>query len=288
MNKKALLQLIIAMAIFGSIGFFSRLTGLAALELIYVRAACASVFLLFIWLMSGSYHQERWIKKELLLIALCGVSNLCNWIFLFKAFEVISITVAISLYHIGPILMLVVGAMIYREKLTRGIMLAMLACFIGTIFIMGTDVFSAEVPNWQGIVYGLLAAVFYAATMLLGATFNQTSVYLTTLIQMVVAVVLLTPFITFDTYSTLTQTQWFYALFTGIVHTGIVYLLLYTSIRQLSPTIVSFSVFVDPAVAILLDIIITGFMPSSYQLIGIVAIFVGLLYSLLPRYQLKI
>ncbi|EUJ41827.1 DMT family transporter [Brochothrix campestris] len=288
MNKKALLQLIIAMAIFGSIGFFSRLTGLAALELIYVRAACASVFLLFVWFITGSHHQERWLKKELLLIALCGVSNLCNWIFLFKAFEVISITVAISLYHIGPILMLVVGAMIYREKLTRGIMLAMLACFIGTIFIMGTDVFSAEVPNWQGIIYGLLAAVFYAVTMLFGATFKQTSVYMTTLIQMVVAVVLLTPFIAFDAYNSLTQTQWFYALLTGIVHTGIVYLLLYTSIRQLSPTIVSFSVFVDPAVAILLDIIITGFMPSSYQIIGIGAIFVGLLYSLFPRYQLKI
>lgn len=288
MNKIALIQLSIAMAIFGSIGLFSRLTGLPAIELIFVRSICATLFLLAVWLLTRTYKKETWDKRELLMITLCGVSNLFNWIFLFKAFEVISITVAISLYHIGPILMLVVGAMIYREKLSRGIMIAMFACFVGTIFIMGTDVFTAETPNWQGISYGLLAAVFYASTMLLGTTFHKTSVYMTTLIQMFTAVVLLAPFIKYDSYQHLTNTQWFYALLTGVVHTGIVYLLLYSSIRNLTPTVVSFMVFIDPAVAILLDIIIIGFLPSSLQIIGISAIFFGLFYAIRPQKKVLI
>ena len=37
--------------------------------------------------------------------------------------------------------------------------------------------------------------------------------------------------------------------------------------------------FLDPAVAILLDIVFTGFRPTSMQIVGIVLIFVGMAFT---------
>lgn len=59
MNKIALIQLSIAMAIFGSIGLFSRLTGLPAIELIFVRSICATLFLLAVWLLTRTYKKRN-------------------------------------------------------------------------------------------------------------------------------------------------------------------------------------------------------------------------------------
>ncbi|OUB61279.1 hypothetical protein [Bacillus thuringiensis] len=64
MNKKALTQLALAMSIFGSVGFFSRLTGLFSIELVFVRA----IFLFTVWLIKGDFKNEMWNHKELLFI----------------------------------------------------------------------------------------------------------------------------------------------------------------------------------------------------------------------------
>ncbi|AIE78515.1 transporter, EamA family [Bacillus cereus] len=51
-------------------------------------------------------------------ILACGVFLVFNWVFLFKAFEVMSITIAISVYHLAPIIVLMIGSIVFKEKLT--------------------------------------------------------------------------------------------------------------------------------------------------------------------------
>lgn len=60
MNKNAVFQLIVAMSIFGSVGFFSNLTGLPAIELVWIRCIFAAVFLCIAWIVTGSFKRERW------------------------------------------------------------------------------------------------------------------------------------------------------------------------------------------------------------------------------------
>ncbi|CAH0296180.1 hypothetical protein SRABI96_04434 [Peribacillus sp. Bi96] len=280
MNKIALLQLSLAMTIFGSVGFFSELSGLPALELVFVRCICAAIFLCATWMITGHFKNEIWNFREVMLIIFCAVSNLLNWIFLFKSFELISVTIAISLYHLAPIIVLILGSFIFREKMSLFSILAISLCFIGTLFIMGTDGFRSSTPEWEGIIYGIIAAFFYAATMLLGKSITQTSVFATTFLQMFIGILLLLPFVDFSVYTTLQSFEWYYTVLTGIIHTGVVYLLFFNSIRHLPTNVVSFMIFVDPAVAILLDILLSGFQPDRIQILGISLIFIGVLYSL--------
>ncbi|MGE6257373.1 DMT family transporter [Heyndrickxia sporothermodurans] len=280
MNKNALFQLITAMMIFGSVGFFSGLTGLPAMELVFIRCICAAIFLFIAWIVTGHLKKENWSLKEIIIIGLCGIANLLNWIFLFKSFEVISVTIAISLYHLAPMIVLILGSIIFREKLTLVSIIAITLCFIGTIFIMGTDGFQSHSVEWEGIIYGIVAAFFYAATMILGKSITKTSVYATTFLQMVIGIILLVPFVQYSAYTGLHTSEWVYSILTGIIHTGVVYLLFFNSIRFLPTNVVSFMIFVDPAVAILLDIFITKFRPDWLQRLGILLIFSGLFYTL--------
>ena len=90
---------------------------------------------------------------------------------------------------------------------------------------------------------------------------------------------LLIPFIDLDAFSGLTQSNWTYIIATGFIHTGIVYylfLIVYAIYLQNNLNIS----FLDPAVAILLDTVLTGFRPTLMQITGILFIFIGMTLTL--------
>jgi len=198
MNKHAVFQLNVAMSIFGSVVF-----GLPAIELVWIRCIFAAVFLYIAWIVTGSFKREQWVRKELFFIVCCGIANALNWVFLFKAYEMISITIAITLYHLAPILVLFVGTLLFKEKMTKFTYLAILICFIGTMCIVGANGFHITSTSWKEIIYSIIAACFYSATMILGKSITKTTVYATTSLQMVIGLIVLMPFVQFFSYRAL-------------------------------------------------------------------------------------
>lgn len=280
MNVAAMIKLTISMAIFGSIGFFTIHTGIPAVELVFVRCICATVFLGAMWYFTGGHKTEVWKRSEVLKTLLCGVFIVLNWVFLFKAFEVMSISIAISIYNLAPIFVLILGSILLAEKMGVRAILATTVCFIGSIFIIGINNFMSlsEFMN-SGFVWALLSAICYALTMFTSKTINGMSAYALTFIQTTVGIFMLLPFCDFAVFSGLTKTNWLYILGTGLIHTGFVYYLFFDSIRNLSTVVVSVLVFVDPVVAILLDAILLSFKPTLLQVFGIVLIFGSILYT---------
>jgi len=281
MNISAIIKLTVSMALFGSIGFFTVHTGVPATELVFIRCICATLFLGGMWLITGGHKTEIWDKKEILRTLLCGVFIVLNWVFLFKAFEEMWISIAISIYNLAPIFVLIFGALFLKEKMTIQALLATLTCFIGSMFIIGLNNFmSLSEFMKSGFIWALLSALFYAFTMLTSKTITNLSSYALTYIQTTVGIVILLPFVNFSLFEGLTTTNWLYILGTGFIHTGFVYYLFFDSIRSLSTILVSVLVFVDPVVAILLDMLLLDFMPSFMQTVGIVLIFGGIFYTI--------
>ncbi|MGE7952543.1 DMT family transporter [Lysinibacillus xylanilyticus] len=281
MNISAIIKLTVSMALFGSIGFFTVHMGVPAIELVFVRCICATLFLGGMWLITGGHKTEKWDKKEILQTLLCGVFIVLNWVFLFKAFEEMSISIAISIYNLAPIFVLIFGALFLKEKMTIQALLATVTCFIGSMFIIGLNNFLTLSEFMKsGFIWALLSALFYAFTMLTSKTIINLSSYALTYIQTTVGIVILLPFVDFSLFEGLTTTNWLYILGTGFIHTGFVYYLFFDSIRSLSTILVSVLVFVDPVVAILLDMLLLDFMPSFMQTLGIVLIFGGIFYTI--------
>ena len=286
MNVSAMVKLTISMAIFGSIGFFTINTGIPAVELVFVRCICATLFLCAMWYLTGGHKTEVWNKREVLQTLLCGVFLVLNWVFLFKAFEEMSISIAISIYNLAPIFVLILGTLFLREKMTVSGVLAIVICFVGSIFIVGIESFlSIDQFLNSGFVWALLSAICYALTMFTSKTIRNLSPYATTFLQTIVGIVMLLPLCNFEVFVGLSTSNWLYILGTGIIHTGFVYYLFFDSIRNLSTIIVSVLVFVDQVVAILLDTIILDFRPTLLQTFGIVLIFAGIIFTVFKPNQ---
>ena len=281
MNIAAMIKLTVSMAIFGSIGFFTIHTGIPAVELVFVRCICATLFLGGMWLATGGHKTEKWEVGEIGRTLLCGVFIVLNWVFLFKAFEEMSISIAISIYNLAPIFVLILGAVLLAEKMTIGAIFATVVCFIGSIFIVGINNFTTlEDFVGSGFVWAILSAVCYALTMFTSKTITGLSSYALTFIQTTVGILMLGPFCDFSVFHGLTTSNWLYIAGTGLIHTGFVYYLFFDSIRNLSTVVVSVLVFVDPVVAILLDVALLSFRPTLLQMFGILLIFAAIIYTI--------
>lgn len=282
MNMQAAIQLTISMAIFGSVGFFTIQTGIPAEELVFVRCICATLFLGGLWLITKSYKTEQWSRKEVIQTIICGVFLVFNWVFLFKAFNEMEISLAISIYNLAPIFVLILGGIFLKERLTIPAILAIVVCFLGSILIVGVQQVDSLHLLWnECFIYAMLSAICYAMTMFVGRGVKHLSTYALTFVQTIVGIVILFPMVQFDVFHGLTTSNWLYILGTGFIHTGFVYYLFFNSIRNLSTLLVSALVFVDPLVAILLDIWILDFRPTMTQILGMLFIFGGIIYTVI-------
>lgn len=277
----AVAGLALAMSIFGSIGFVAAKTGLHAFELVFVRCVCATLFLGIAWLVTGKFANEPWNRREMGLVLLCGIFLVLNWIFLFRAFEELPVTVAICIYYLAPVFVLLLGSIVYREPLTFVSISSVVASFIGTLFIIGIGngiPFSHSGPS--GLIRAFLAALFYALLTLVGKGIKSLSPYTVSFIQTLLGVVLLLPFVKLEAFHYLKLENWIAIIIIGSVHTGLVYYLFFGSVRLLPARITSGLVFLDPGVAILLDILLTGYRPTPLQIFGIALIFIGMSLTL--------
>jgi drug/metabolite transporter (DMT)-like permease len=290
MRGLAVGKMALAMIIFGSVGFFSEQTGIPAIELVFIRCLFATLFLGTLWYATGKYKEEKWEKRKVGQIVLSGVFLILNWVFLFTAFAEAPITIVTSIYHLAPVMALVLGSIVFREKLSIYSFIAMFMCFTGTMFIVGIDAsISIESLLSSGFGWALFAAIFYALLMVAGKGITGVSSYAVTCIQTLLGVVMLAPFVDFGAFVGLTTTNWVYIIATGLIHTGIVYVLFFDSLRELPTSISSALVFLNPVTAILSDVILIGFQPSTLQMAGVLLIFVGMACTFKkPRPRVKV
>lgn len=287
-SRFALVGMMVAMLIFGSVGIIAPYTGLQAFELVFVRCVSASVFLGAGWFFSGQMQHEKWDKRELLRVACCGLALVANWICLFRAFELMPVTVAVALYYLAPVLVSLAGLLILGERLGTFALLAIVVCFIGSALVAGIEQQSLQSLLSSGPAWALAAAFFYAALTVLGKGVQQLSPYAVACLQTLLGTFLLPMFVNFSEFSELMPHNWGAILVIGAVHTGLVYFLFFGSIRALPTSLISALVYLDPVAAIVLDIGINGFRPSTVQIVGIALMAFGLALSSIASPQRKL
>lgn len=276
-NKKATISIIVAMAIFGTVGFIAPKTGLKAIDLVFIRCIFASLFLFLVWFSTGIHKKEIYNKKDIYLSLFSGILLVCNWVFLFKSFENLSVTISISIYYLAPVILFLVGSLIFKEKVTFIPLLGVFSSFLGSILLSGINSdFTVKTLFSSGVIWAFLAAIFYGFLMIVNKGITQTSAYFTTLLQTSLGFLLLLPFVKFSAFQHLNIEHWTFILIIGFVHTGIIYALFFGNIRFLPANTIAVLTFLDPAVAIVLDIVITGFKPTSLQIVGIFLTFLGI------------
>ncbi|WXR62632.1 DMT family transporter [Peptostreptococcaceae bacterium AGR-M142] len=271
MNGK--MKLIIAMLIYGSICIFVRHISLSAIEIAFLRAFTGSLFLILTSIFIKKANPFKFYKKERTIFIISGIFLGINWFFLFKAFEYTSISNAILVYYLAPIIVIFLSPMVLGEKLTPHKILCALTATIGLSMIVLNN-YSLEVFDTKyflGIGFALLAAIFYASVILINKKVKDTDGFESTIIQLSGSVLALLPIILMDTKLqnfSMDKKSLTMIIILGVLHTGIAYLMYFSSIKDLDAQTVAIYCYIDPISAMLFAWMFLGETMNIVQILG--------------------
>lgn len=258
-------QMSLAMIISGSIGAFVLLSGLPVIDVVFWRCLIGAVALLLFIILSRQPF-SRLTRLTLALAVLGGVALVINWLLLFAAYSRISIGMATVVYNTQPF-MLVLLSMILGEKVSAVKWGWLLLAFGGVVILLLSELTPAHSDNLvTGIILALGAAFFYALTAIIARKLQPLPAQHIAFIQVIVGTVMLLPLVHAPEFNS--HFPWRYLLILGIVHTGIMYQLLYSAIQKLPTPVTGSLSFIYPLVAILVDYLVFHHALTPLQLAG--------------------
>ena len=275
-DRASVWMLVSSMLIFGTIGIFRKYIPLSSPLLAFSRGILGGLFLLaFTKLRRGNGNQPLPTATFLRLIltgALIGI----NWMLLFEAYNHTTVAVATLCYYMQPTIVMLLSPVLFGEKLTAKKSLCALAAIAGMVLICGiTGGGDLRPQNLQGILFGLGAAVFYSAVVILNKRISGIDAYQKTTIQLFSAGIVMIPYLLITggfRSEGAAGSALLLLLFVGIVHTGIAYVLYFKSMDGLKAQSIALLSYIDPASALLFSAVFLKEPLSVTGLIGAVMI----------------
>lgn len=273
MNKNASAKLMLssAMVIFGTLGVFTRNINVTSGELALYRAVLAALligaYLVFIK-KDGLNLKEA--GRELPLLLASGIAMGINWILLFQAYRYTTISAATLSYYFAPVIVTVASPFLFHERLTVKQIICFVMSTLGLVLIIGIGG-GQESANLTGILFGLGAAVFYAAVILLNKFIKNVAGIQRTILQLLAAVVTLLPYVAVSSgfnLSGLDGLGWACLLTVGLFHTGITYCLYFSALKDLTGQEAAILSYIDPLVAVIISVLLLGEPMTLAQMAG--------------------
>lgn len=274
---RARLGLIVSMTVFGTIGLFVRRIEITSAELALCRAGLAAVFLLLSFLVTRRRLCLSEIKKSLWLLLASGAAMGINWMLLFEAYQYTTISLATLSYYLAPVIVTALCPLLFHEKMTRAQFVCFLMSTLGVALIIGSGSVHGGASDVRGICFGVSAAVFYAAVILLNKYITGVPALERTFVQFLAAILVLAPYVALTSGfhpGVMSAVGWVNLLIVGLVHTGLTYCMYFSAIRALPGQESSLLSYLDPIVSVLVSVLLLGEPLAPVQIVGVV-LFLG-------------
>ena len=249
---------IASMVIFGTLGPFVRNIPVSSGELALYRAVLAALLISVFLLITRQKIPFSDIKREVPLLLASGAAIGINWILLFEAYKYTTVSAATLSYYFAPVIVTVVCPFLFHESLTAKQMICFVMSTLGLVLITGTGRLGSG-TDIIGILFGLGAAVFYAAVILLNKFIKKVDGIHRTFLQFLSAIVVLIPYVLMTsgiTLNHLNETGWIHLLIVGLFHTGVTYCMYFSALKELPGQKAAILSYIDPFVAVLISVIV--------------------------------
>lgn len=268
---KSTILFILSMIIFGTIGFVVRYIDLASSERALFSSSIGCLFLICIFLMMKKSMPWAAIKVHATILFFSGIALAGNWIFLYQSYDHTTITNATLSYYFAPVFVMILAPFVLKESLSIKKIICIAVAIIGMIFIMRNSFSTSGKQDLIGIFYGLIAAAFYAALMIINKFILGIGKLELTIIQLAITSLLLMPYVFltkgFGIFEVPTSSIPFIIIL-GCVNTGIGFWLFFSGMQGLKGQSIAMLSYVDPFVAILGSSIILREQMTVIQMLG--------------------
>lgn len=269
-----------AMLVFGTIGLFVKNIGFPSSFISFARALIGSIFIALFMLVSGHGLDKKAVLKNLKLLIPSGIAMAFNWICLFEAYRFTGVAVGTLCYYMAPVIVVILSPIFLKEKLTVINVSSVLAAVVGAVLISG--VVSGSAKSAKGILFGLAAAALYSTVIMINKFVRNLSPIETTFVQLLTAAVTMIPYILLTedvTEFVFDRRPVIFTLIVGIFHTGIVYMIYFSSVQKIPAQTTAVFSYIDPVTAIILSAVVLGERLDAVQLIGTFLILAATLFN---------
>ncbi|MBU5265100.1 DMT family transporter [Bacillus atrophaeus] len=268
---KSKIQFILSMIIFGTMGLVVRYIDLSSSETALLSSSIGCLFLIFVFIIMKKTIPWKLVKANAYILFLSGIALGGNWIFLYQSYDHTTLTNATLGYYFAPVFVMILSPFVLKEQLSVKKMVCIGVAIIGMLLIVGNGISASGTDDLLGIFFGLVAAAFYAALMLLNKFIHHMGRLEITIIQLGLTALLLLPYVFF--------TEGFgifgvsgasvpFIIILGIVNTGIGFWLFFSGMQKLKGQSIAMLSYVDPFVAILISAIILQEQMTIVQMLG--------------------
>ncbi|MBP3319138.1 MAG: EamA family transporter [Ruminiclostridium sp.] len=246
MRSPHFIKYILSLLLFGSNGVWAAAIALSSQEIVFFRLLFGALSLLVIFALTRTkitFHRHR---RDFGFLALSGCAQGVLFLFLFKAYQLIGVSLASLAYYCGPVIVMILSPLLFRETLTRGKVLGFLTVLGGVVLVNGQAALDGK--SIYGLVCAGLASFMYALLVIATKKNEHIHGLENPTIQLVFSLA------TVAIYLALTQgfaiqvqpVDWLPLLALGLTNTGLGCYLYYTSIGQLPAQQVALFGYLEP------------------------------------------
>ena len=268
---------ILSMLIFGTNGFLAANISLAASQKVLLRTLLGGTALTLLVLLRGGFDR-RAVRAETRFLLLGGAALGANWVALFEAYRLLNVSLATLIYYVGPMTVLLLSPILFRERLTGRKIAAAVAVAVGLVCISGSIALGGL--SAAGLLVAILAALLYASLIIFNKRIVRTPGLQTAAIELDIAffVVLIYVLCTVGIpHPQRAELPYIAAL--GLVNTGLAYVLYFSGLQKLPGQSVALISYVDPVSTLLFSALLLHETLTPLQLLGAFLIIGGAVFG---------
>ncbi|AZZ99671.1 DMT family transporter [Pseudoalteromonas sp. R3] len=232
-EQSSLVNLHLAVLLFGGTALFSKLISLSALDITVYRTAIAFVTLACILAFKGSVFKLN-AAKDYAIVLLLGICVGLHWVTYFAAMQMAGIAVGVIAFFTYPVITVLLEPLFFRSRLKRKDVFTAIVVMLGIYLLVPSSDPGNQIT--LGIFTGIASGVLFALRNLLQKKlFSSYGGPHTMFYQTLIAALMLCAFVEVPPTELSTDNLMLIAL-AGCVFTAIPHALFASSLRYLSAT----------------------------------------------------
>lgn len=283
-KKSSLIQLHIAVFLFGVSGLFGKFLTQPSIIIVLGRVFFSSIFL-YMGLIITKENLKLKSRKDMLIIAFMGLILAIHWCTFFQGIKLSTVAIGLLTFSTFPIFVTFMEPFFFGEKLKKEDIILAFITFAGVMFVIPD--FHMENEMTVGVMYGILSSLSYAVLSLLNRKhIKEYKGVVIAFYEQLVSLTVLLPFF-FIMEPVFTRKDIFLLLLLGTVFTGITHTLFINSLKDIKTQTAGIISSLEPLYGIILSIFLLNEMPSVKEIIGGLLILGTVFYSTIKNLKNK-
>jgi drug/metabolite transporter (DMT)-like permease len=275
-KNKSLIEIHLAVFLFGLSGLFGKFLSLSPIIIVLGRVFFSSIFLLILMLFLKKEIKLKEKKHYYYLIAM-GVILAIHWSAFFQSIQVATVAIGLITFSTFPVFVTFLEPYFFKEKIELVDVIVAIISFLGVLLVVPR--FELGNNLTQGVLWGIISSFTYAILSMLNRKYVQEySSSTIAFYEQFVATIVLIPFF-FLQKPTFQPNDIFLLILLGVVFTGISHLTFINGLKNIKTQTAGIISSLEPVYGIIFAAFLLREIPTLREVLGGIIILGTVFYS---------